>query len=247
MASVVGKEGTGIVFRVIIGVIINKSGYNIKGITVNKKQLAIIFFVFAFITLYCLFPPWIIKYKQPGLNSAFIYQTGHAPAYKRTVNVKTSGPQFEECIDGMRMAWSLSFTILITTGLVVAVSGKKRGLTGLALTTITTVAAFIFIANYMRARMQGNPPPYAPVKIAAALELYSLDNEGIYPQTMEKLVPKYLNEIPKCPYTNEGIYEKTYETGVDCCSYTFRCSSAWKPEVVKANVKFNSLRGFIYP
>jgi len=38
-------------------------------------------------------------------------------------------------------------------------------------------------------------------KIQNALEMYYVDNQGLYPVTLDKLVPKYLPKEPACPLT----------------------------------------------
>lgn len=41
--------------------------------------------------------------------------------------------------------------------------------------------------------------------------MYSKDHEGHYPDTLEEVVPKYLDKIRECPGAEEVTY--TYQTG----------------------------------
>ena len=46
-------------------------------------------------------------------------------------------------------------------------------------------------------------------KLQDALERFYVDNQGVYPVSLEKLLPKYLKEIPACPSSgNAYIYQK---------------------------------------
>ena len=40
--------------------------------------------------------------------------------------------------------------------------------------------------------------------LATCLELYSSDNGARYPDRLEKLIPKYLKELPTCPSSHKG-------------------------------------------
>lgn len=46
-------------------------------------------------------------------------------------------------------------------------------------------------------------------KLQDALERFYVDNQGVYPVSLEKLLPKYLKEIPTCPSLgNTYVYQK---------------------------------------
>jgi hypothetical protein len=38
--------------------------------------------------------------------------------------------------------------------------------------------------------------------ISIALESYSLDNSGNYPDSLQRMCPRYMKEIPRCPASN---------------------------------------------
>ena len=60
--------------------------------------------------------------------------------------------------------------------------------------------------------------------VATALEMYSTDNAGRYPETLAPLAPNYLKTIPTCPSSHKDTYSETYKVGADPDSYSFRCS-----------------------
>ncbi len=46
--------------------------------------------------------------------------------------------------------------------------------------------------------------------IGTALEMYSCDNDGRYPQKLKQLVPKYITEIPRCARVKEDSFAARY-------------------------------------
>lgn len=105
--------------------------------------------------------------------------------------------------------------------------------------TILVIVLYILFPPFLRAtgssdytRCQSNMK-----QIGTALELYSQDNEGLYPPKMEMLMPKYIDKIPRCPgkdmqgkewsigriLPGRGRYEQTYRAGNGYESYTFYC------------------------
>lgn len=55
--------------------------------------------------------------------------------------------------------------------------------------------------------------------IATAAEMYSLDNEGLYPPTMALLTPRYLKTIPECP----TLRSYSYKYRQNKAAYTVHC------------------------
>lgn len=51
--------------------------------------------------------------------------------------------------------------------------------------------------------------------IGTALEMYSTDWAGHYPEDTTKLVPDYLRTMPKCPTADKDTYSQMYQTGPD--------------------------------
>lgn len=47
--------------------------------------------------------------------------------------------------------------------------------------------------------------------IATALEMYSTDNGGLYPHSLEQLTPMYLKSIPSCPSARRNTYSASYQ------------------------------------
>jgi hypothetical protein len=48
-------------------------------------------------------------------------------------------------------------------------------------------------------------------KIGTALEMYSTDNSGRYPEKMDYLIPAYLSKIPDCPAAGKDTYSAGYQ------------------------------------
>ena len=64
--------------------------------------------------------------------------------------------------------------------------------------------------------------------IGAALELYRGDNEGSYPDSLSRLTPDYISEIPTCPSSGDDTYSESYTSRNDSARredsrYTFYC------------------------
>ncbi len=47
--------------------------------------------------------------------------------------------------------------------------------------------------------------------IATALEMYSTDNNGLYPPSLSRLTPYYLENLPRCPAVGKDTYSKSYK------------------------------------
>lgn len=60
-------------------------------------------------------------------------------------------------------------------------------------------------------------------RVRAASRAYSGDHGGSYPESVAQLVPRYLDELPRCPQTREGSY------GL-CCHFSQRQGLAPKQE-----------------
>jgi hypothetical protein len=59
--------------------------------------------------------------------------------------------------------------------------------------------------------------------IGTALEMWSTDYDGKYPESLSKLTPDYLRMIPECPAANQDTYSGTYlHSGVEY--FQVRCS-----------------------
>ena len=69
--------------------------------------------------------------------------------------------------------------------------------------------------------------------IGMALEIYSCDNNGLYPSDMSKLIPKYLKAIPTCASQRgrRGGYGATYRVDNKIKAYSFYCQGENHGEV----------------
>lgn len=60
---------------------------------------------------------------------------------------------------------------------------------------------------------------------ATALEMYSTDWSGNYPENSSFLTPNYLRTLPVCPQSEEDTYSATYELYDSGKAYKFHCKS----------------------
>lgn len=81
--------------------------------------------------------------------------------------------------------------------------------------------------------------------IGTALEMYTLDNDGKFPSSIDKLMPANLKAIPVCPAANKASYQIV--TSPDAKNYTVVCAgSNHKAAGVKGDYpQFTSSKGFI--
>lgn len=101
---------------------------------------------------------------------------------------------------------------------------------------VMAILAAILIPSFLAARAQGQFTQCQSncKNIGTALEMYSTDNKGEYPDNLEKLTPDYLKYIPTCASAGYDTYSKSYKSwapddtesghSTASCSYTFYCS-----------------------
>lgn len=93
---------------------------------------------------------------------------------------------------------------------------QNKGFSLLELLIVITIIAILIsliLPNYMKARAQslmasckGNLQ-----KMAQSVEMYSMDSAGVYPNTLDEIMPRYLRAMPTCPSSHlEPSY--TYNT-----------------------------------
>jgi competence protein ComGC len=112
---------------------------------------------------------------------------------------------------------------------------------------IVTILAAILVPNFIRARASGQ---YTSCKsneknIATALEMYACDNQGLYPESMGKLVPNYLKLIPNCPAVQHETYSVSYVVATEPDAYTFCCQGENHPMLRRGQnlPSYNSFEG----
>lgn len=59
--------------------------------------------------------------------------------------------------------------------------------------------------------------------VGTALEMYSTDNEGVYPASLPSLMPQYLKTVPTCPSARKDTYSASYASHSAPDFYTFFC------------------------
>lgn len=96
---------------------------------------------------------------------------------------------------------------------------------------IVGILAAILMPNFIRPRQGGQFTQCQSncKNIGTALEMYSTDNAGHYPDSLDKLTPDYLKMIPTCAGAGEDTYSKSYTSyykpdNYTLDKYTFYCS-----------------------
>ena len=118
---------------------------------------------------------------------------------------------------------------------------------------VTGFLAVIFVPGFIMARGQGQRTACCSnmKNIGVGLEMWSRDNNGHYPDTLDQITPHYLRVIPTCPSAGTDSYSSTYtfaesdrEKGIPD-SYTFYCNGTYHTTVgEEANYpQYTSLEG----
>ncbi|MFA5504517.1 MAG: hypothetical protein WC314_04250 [Vulcanimicrobiota bacterium] len=116
--------------------------------------------------------------------------------------------------------------------LVVQPQGLRYRARGISNAGLVGVAAAIMVPNFVRARGQGQLTACKSNQknIGTALEMYSTDYSGRYPQDISKITPNYLKTMPQCPAAGRDTYSESYRTeqpdGSQWEVYYFHCSGA---------------------
>ncbi|MHC9539063.1 MAG: hypothetical protein AB9903_06045 [Vulcanimicrobiota bacterium] len=78
--------------------------------------------------------------------------------------------------------------------------------------------------------------------IATAMEMYSSDNEGCYPHSLEAITPNYLKTLPTCASAGKITYKYVYTSKPDI--YTVWCHGAYHTPMSRINMpEYDSLKG----
>lgn len=93
---------------------------------------------------------------------------------------------------------------------------------------IIAILAAILVPSYVRARAMSQLTGCKSnlKNIATALEAYSVDNAGHYPNDIELIAPSYMKTLPNCPAASSNTYSDSYEFTLNPDSYQFFCEGA---------------------
>lgn len=99
-------------------------------------------------------------------------------------------------------------------------SKRSRGPSVLACGGILLLSlSVIIVSKSVRVRTQSSHPSACPsqlTRIGIALEMYSTDNGGKYPTSLNQLTPNYLKGIPKCPASDSMTYRVYFGPNAPC-------------------------------
>lgn len=87
------------------------------------------------------------------------------------------------------------------------------------------IGAAVLVPNFIRARSQGQLTACKSNQknISTALEMYSTDYGGRYPENTRLLVGEYLKMLPTCPSAGRDTYSETYQVNSQPDNYSFCC------------------------
>lgn len=107
-----------------------------------------------------------------------------------------------------------------------------------------SIFAAILIPNFVKARTQGQLSVCkSNIRIiTVGLETYAVDHGGVYPNSLNELVPEYLKKIPTCP-TNNSSYK--YTVNYDHNQFEIECTGE-HPGLEKGVPYYTSEEG-LYP
>ncbi len=98
------------------------------------------------------------------------------------------------------------------SGLAVREDGLEYRSYGLGSGPMIGIGAAILVPNFVRARAQGQLTACKSnlKNIGTGLEMWSTDNAGKYPKSLNELTPNYLKSIPTCPVAGSDTYSSSY-------------------------------------
>lgn len=119
---------------------------------------------------------------------------------------------------------------------------------------VVPILAAILVPNFIRARAQGQLTACKSNEknIGTALEMWSTDNSGHYPDSLSALTPNYLRMIPKCPAAESDTYSASYEheppkdeKGYGTYSFCCKGDNHQGARIAPDNPSYNSMEGLV--
>jgi hypothetical protein len=138
-------------------------------------------------------------------------------------------PEYGDLIHWVQERLKTAGPIQVTSLITVEPDGVRLRSRGLDVMSIGAAAGFgaaIAVPNFIRARSQGEATACKSnlKNIGTALEMYSTDNAGRFPEHLSALSPNYLRAMPTCPAASSDTYSDGY--AVSGSNYTVICGGA---------------------
>lgn len=117
---------------------------------------------------------------------------------------------------------------------------------GMALAGAGGLAAAMLIPNFVESRSAGQLTACKSNEknIATALEMYCVDNAGLYPPELKKLTEgSYLRTMPTCPAAGIDTYSGSYERNSKADAFSFCCYGHNHPAIPSDHPRYDSVHG----
>ncbi|MCE1247453.1 MAG: hypothetical protein LWY06_12480 [Firmicutes bacterium] len=108
---------------------------------------------------------------------------------------------------------------------------------------LVSLAFIIFCHVYLWYYRQTKPKQYiaSGTEIKKALALYAGDNSGLFPDSLQRLVPSYIKQIPECPVCHKDSFRASYTAADDRKRYSFYCGNRHNPNAgINDNTRYFS-------
>ena len=97
---------------------------------------------------------------------------------------------------------------------------RKLSFTLLAIAVLSLLGRRLILVSAVEGRDQCRQQIH---RMASACELYASDNAGLYPHSLDKLVPNYLSGLPDCPVPSAGRSRYQYAQSAVPKVFTLCC------------------------
>lgn len=111
-----------------------------------------------------------------------------------------------------------------------------------------TILALIFVPMFIRQAHRGELTTCESNEknIGTALEMYYADHDKRFPKLLAQLTPKYLNNVPTCPYAKADTYSHTYRVAAEAYSFYCEGRNHFEEAGVPANFpQYTSVQGLV--
>lgn len=147
------------------------------------------------------------------------------------------------------LAWHIDFEVGAVLALLLALVSTALAHRAFASLAFPLVGAFLL--GCLSVVMVGQMVPRGPTlatrcksnlkNLGTAMEMYSTDYDGCYPDSLSQLTPNYLKTIPTCPAAEKVTYRQGFASQED--AYTLMCGGHHHAELERNFPQYTSAQG----